>query len=421
MEAPTQKERPRWFHEARFGIFIHWGLYSLLGRGEWVMLVERIPREEYEKLAERFNPQNFDAESWVNLAKQAGARYMVLTTRHHDGFCLFNSRVSDFTSMKRGAKRDFVKEYVEAASLAGMKIGFYYSLLDWRFPGYHNREKYPESFEALVDQAHSQIRELMTQYGRIDYLFYDGEWIPGVKFNRTLIKQEESSEIAKLWRARELNTMVRKLQPHIIINNRSGLLEDVDTPEQWVVPSSRGRAWESCMTIGDPCGWGWIKHNPNMKPVTQLIQYLVQAASGEGNYLLNIGPRPDGTVRSEEVERLLEIGRWLRVHGESIYGSERVPKGFGSNMLGLWTAKGNISYLHCFRWPGKTLPLSGVKNKVLSAQILTTQEEVKVDQKADGRLFLKNLPQYPPDPYATVIKLELEGKPEAYNYEGIPL
>ena len=415
-------ERMRWFHEARFGIFIHWGLYSLLGRGEWVMLHERIPGEEYAKLAERFNPEKLDAQSWVDLASRSGAKYMVLTTRHHDGFCLFDSKVSEFTSVKTKARRDFVKEYVEATRRAGMKIGFYYSLLDWRFPGYHNREKYPESFEEMVKQAHSQVEELMTQYGKIDYLFYDGEWIPGIEFSRTMAKgQEDSPDIAKLWRSQELNVMVRKLQPQIIINNRSGLPEDVDTPEQYVAASSKGRAWESCMTIGDMQGWGYVKHNPNLKSTTRLIQYLVYAASGGGNYLLNIGPRPDGTIREEEVGRFLEIGKWIEHHGESLYGSGTLPEGFGQGMLGPWTARGNTVYLHVFRWPGEIAPAAGIKNKVISAHILATGQEVEVEQKSQGRLFIKGLPEEPPDRHDTVIKLELEGKPEAFNYEGIPL
>ncbi len=414
-------EKMRWFHEARFGIFIHWGLYSLLGRGEWVMLHERIPKEEYAELAQEFNPERFDAQSWVDLARRAGAKYMVLTTRHHDGFCLFDSKVSEFTSVKTKARRDFVKEYVEAAGRAGMKIGFYYSLLDWRFPGYHNRKKYPESFEEMVKQVHSQVKELMTQYGKIDYLFYDGEWIPAVKFNRTLVEQGDSPNIAKLWRSQELNAMVRELQPQIIINNRSGLPEDVDTPEQYVAASPKGRAWESCMTIGDRWGWGYIKHNPNFKSTTQLIQYLVEAVSGEGNYLLNIGPMPDGTIREEELKRLLRIGRWIELHGESIYGSERVPEGFGQGMLGPWTARGSTVYLHVFRWPGEIAPVAGIKNRVISAHILTIGEEVEIEQKPQGRLFIKGLPEEPPDRHDTVIKLELEGKPEAFNYEGIPL
>jgi len=392
----------KWFHEARFGIFVHWGLYSLLGRGEWVMHVERIPADEYAKLARKFNPKKFDADAWAALAKEAGARYMVLTTRHHDGFCLSDSSASDFTSVKSSAKRDFVAEYVEALRRAGLKIGFYYSLLDWRFPGYFDREAHPESAKALVEQAHAQVKELMTNYGKIDILWYDGGWVPGLT----------GEQIADFWRAKELNATVRKLQPHILINNRSGIPEDLDTPEQHVTASAPGRGWESCMTMGDSCGWGYVHNNPNFKTVPQLIQYLVTAAAGEGNYLLNVGPKPDGTIRKEEVERLRAIGRWLSVNGESIYGSDRCP--FGAGMLGLTTAKGNNAYLHVFRWPKQgELSIPGIKNKIKSATVLSTGQQARIETGSNCRTFLKGLPKMPPDPYDTVVKLVLDGKPEA--------
>lgn len=282
--------RMQWFHQARFGMFIHWGLYAIPARGEWVMYQERIPCEEYAPLAQQFNPERFDADSWVALAQEAGMKYMVLTTRHHDGFCLFDSQVSDFTAPRTAAKRDFVREYVDACRRAGMRIGFYYSLLDWRFPGYfEGPAKNPESFNAMVEQYHAQVRELMTNYGKIDVLWYDGGWIPGI----------DRGDIAKYWRSAELNAWVRSVQPDILINNRSGIEEDLDTPEQHVTASQPGRGWESCMTIGDSCGWGYIRNNPNRKSVTQLIQHLVEAARGEGNYLLNMGPKADGTIPAE--------------------------------------------------------------------------------------------------------------------------
>lgn len=417
-----KEERMRWWTEAKFGMVIHWGLYSIPGRGEWVRLVERIPEKEYAKLAESFNPpKSFTPEIWVKAAKDTGMKYIVFTTRHHDGFCLFDSKVSDFTSVKTAAKRDFVKEYVTACRKHGMGIGLYYSLLDWRFPGYFNRKKYPESFEAMVEQAHTQIRELMTNYGKIDILWYDGGWIPGTDVNK---------DTPILWRSKQLNRMVRKLQPQIILNNRAGIPEDIDTPEQNTTPSEPDRYWESCMTMGDFCGWGYIKNNPNMKPVTQLIQNLVSCASNGGNYLLNIGPKPDGSIRIEETVRLKEIGRWMKKNQEAIYGTERIPvsstwepTGFGfwgAGMLGMATAKGNNAYLHIFRWPGDTAVITGIGGKVLSAEILATGEKLKFKHK-DGKLTLTGLPGYPPDRYGTVIKLKLKSKPEPFNYTGIPL
>lgn len=397
----SYEERMQWFHEARFGMFIHWGLYSIPARGEWVMERERIPAEEYAVLAQQFNPVDFDAEDWVKLAKRAGMKYMVLTTRHHDGFCLFDSKVSDFTSVKTAAKRDIVAEYVEACRKHGMKIGFYYSWLDWRFPGYFNREKYPDSFKAMVEQAQAQIEELMTNYGKIDILWYDGHWIPGVPID----------QVAQLWGSKEVNRRVRQLQPHIIINNRSGIQEDIDTPEQHVTASEPGRGWESCMTIGDSCGWGYIAHNPNLKSVTQLIQYLVTAAAGEGNYLLNVGPRPDGSIQPEFEERLEAIGRWLEVNGESIYNSRRCP--FGAGIVGLTTAKGNKAYVHVFRWPGTELTVPGVGGSLQRAYILATGQELSFSFRSNGRLVLSGLPKLPPDPHDTVVVLEFDGTLQA--------
>ncbi len=403
---PSYEERMKWFHEARFGIFVHWGLYALLGRGEWVMNVEHIPADEYAKLAKKFNPSKFDADEWAALAKEAGAKYMVLTTRHHDGFCLFDSKVSDFTSVKTAAGRDFVAEYVKALRKAGLKVGFYYSWLDWRFPGYWDREAHPESAKAMVAQAQAQIKELMSNYGKIDILWYDGHWIPGL--------EGKDPELAEFWGSKKVNAMVRELQPHIIINNRCGIKEDIDTPEQHVTASEPGRGWESCMTMGDSCGWGYIHNNPNFKTVPQLIQYLVTAAAGEGNYLLNIGPKPDGSIRREEVDRLKAIGRWMRVNGESIYGSQRSKlrdgSPFGNGMIGMMTAKGNTHYLHVFRWPRQgEISLWGIDtDRIKSAAILGTDVKARIEKATNGRTLLKGLPRTPPDPWDTVVKLELK-------------
>ncbi len=408
----VKEKRLRWFHRARFGMFISWGLYSVLERGEWVMYGERIPRGEYAELANRFNPpKGFSPGSWIELAKEAGMKYVVLTTRHHEGFCLFDSKVSDFTSVKTASKRDFAAEYVKAARKAGLKVGFYYSLLDWRFPGYFNRKKYRKSAEAMIEQAHAQVRELMTNYGKIDYLFYDGEWVPGIELTRTLEKQGGSPQIAGFWRAGELNAMVRKCQPHIIINNRTGLDEDVDTPEHFTTASQKGRVWETCMTIGDQCGWGYIKNNPNLKTSAQLIQHLVTTAAGEGNFLLNIGPRPNGTVRKEERVRLKEIGRFLGVNGEAVYGSERCP--ILPGMAGATTAKGNVVYLHIFRWPGREVCVAGVANRVSSAKLLGSSSKLKISRANDGRLIISGLPESPPNVYDCVVAIKVKGKPRA--------
>ncbi|MBR7121533.1 MAG: alpha-L-fucosidase [Lentisphaeria bacterium] len=406
----TYEERMKWFNEARFGIYIHFGLYSLTGRGEWTMYSERIPAPEYAKLADSFLPAPGCAAEWVETAKAAGAKYMVLTTRHHEGFCLFDSKYSDFTSAKLGCKRDIVREYVEAARNAGLKVGLYYSLLDWRFPGYFEPEKYPESKKALVQQVFDQVRELMTNYGQIDLLEYDGAWDAKYQFKRP--------QWAEFWNSAELNAMVRELQPQIIINDRSGTDEDIETPEQ-VVRAGRQRMTESCMCIGDSCAWGYTRFNPNWKSAEQLLQHLIQAAQLGGNYLLNIGPAPDGSIRNEELERLQAVGRWLKDNEEAIRNSQSCdligasqPGIIDLNLQGPWTRKGHTGYWCIFRWPGKTATAVKVATPVKKVSLLATGREYPfVWDKNNGKLTVTGLPALPPDPLASVLKVEFEDIP----------
>ena len=402
------EERIKWFHKARLGIYVHFGLYSLTGRGEWTMYSERIPAKEYARLADDFLPEEGCVQEWVNAAKSAGANYIVLTTRHHEGFCLFDSKVSDFTSVKLGPRRDIVREFVDAARKAGLRVGLYYSLLDWRFPGYFEPEKYPQSREALVRQAHEQVRELMTNYGKIDLLEYDGGWDSKLKGKR--------DDWAAFWKAKELNAMVRSLQEGILINERAGTEEDIETPEQ-VVRSGKNKVSESCMCIGDSCAWGYTRFNPNWKTPEQLIQYLIAAAQCGGNYLLNIGPDPRGRIRNEELERLQALGAWLKVNGEAVYDSRSCPLIGAShpgtvdlNLQGPFTRKGNTAYWCIFRWPGKTATAIRVGTKVKRVTLLATGEEFPFEQSESGRLKIHDLPAFPPDSLCSVIKIEFEGE-----------
>jgi len=399
------EERLSWFHQARFGLFIHYGLYATAGRGEWVMFNERMPAAEYAEFTNSFNPAENCPRDWARVAVEAGMRYAVLTTRHHDGFSLFNSPVNDF-NIWNTKQRDIVKEFVEACREFGLKVGFYYSLLDWRFPGYFEPEKYPESAEKLVKQVHAEVEHLMSAYGRIDILWYDGGW---VDHGRTDIK-----EFANFWRSAELNQMVYDHQPHILINNRSGLKLDIDTPEQRVVASESGRAWESCMTIGDSAGWGWLRHNPNRKTLPTLLQNLVNCAANEGNYLINVGPRADGSFPFEDKERLQEMGRWLKKQGEGIYDSrycelydEREP----GAPLGRWTRQGNTAYLYIFRWPGQKTTVPLVDCSPLEITLLATGESVNFKHDNSGRLHLLNLPEEPPHPAVNVLRIKFPSTP----------
>ena len=412
------ENRLKWFHEARFGLYIHFGLYSIPGRGEWTMYSERIPAAEYARLADQFHPEPGCAKEWISAAAAAGAKYVVLTTRHHDGYCLFDSRCSDFTSVKRGPGRDLVREYVEAARAAGLRVGFYYSLLDWRFPGYFEPEKYPESCQALIAQAHEQVRELMTNYGKIDLLEYDGGWDSRLRTGRP--------QWAEFWRSAELNAMVRKLQPEILINDRSGTDEDLETPEQEVRPGSRGVS-ESCMCIGDSCAWGYTRFNPNWKTAEQLLQHLIQAAQGGGNFLLNVGPDPSGRIRSEELERLAALGTWLRENGEAVYNAFPCPL-IGSakpgtvdlNLQGPWTRKGSCGYWCMFRWPGAEAIAVRIKTPVKRVTLLKTGEEFPFEWDAQTqRLKIRGLPVFPPDALCSVLKVEFEGEPELGTEEDL--
>ena len=399
-KSPTAADRRlAWFHQSRFGMFIHWGLYSIPARGEWVMHQERIPHEEYAPLAERFRPVRFDPDAWVALAKEAGMKYVVFTTRHHDGFSLFDSQVSDFTSVKTAAGRDFVADFVRACRRHRMKIGFYYSLLDWRFPAYFaGPKKDPKGWERHVCYSHAQVRELCTNYGKIDLLWYDGGWVPWAKGDPALNHTPPTDP----WRAKQLNAAVRKLQPHILINNRAGTLEDFDTPEQHVAASAPGRAWESCLTMNDH--WGYCRADSNWKSTTQLLHALLQCASGGGNLLLNVGPQADGSLPAASVKHLRQIGAWTKRNGSSIYDCGRSPLGAGA--VGLTTAKGDAVFLHVLYWPGEDLCLPDAGGRVESASLLATGKPLRLETRGD-RLFLRGLPKTPPDHRDTVIVLEL--------------
>lgn len=396
MVEETRPHRIRWWQEARFGMFIHWGLYSQLGRHEWVMNRERIPIKEYEKLADSWHPKERPAREWAKLAKQAGMKYMVMTTKHHEGFCLWDTQQTDYNAVKRGPGRDLVREFVEACHEFGLKVGFYYSLMDWHHPDGALCAKDEKARRRFLDFTQGCVRELCTNYGKVDILWYDVAW--------PLRSPEE-------WESVKMNMMVRELQPDIIINNRSRLDEDFGTPEEHVTAEKPGRNWEACMTFNG--SWGYMPSAIDWRSVREVISMLRTAAGGQGNLLLNIGPKPDGSVPEEAYERLIPLGQWIEKNGEAMYGMmDRAEDTMEWMPTGQFTVKGNTAYFWCNRWPGKELVIGGLLCKVQKASFLATGEPIAFEQ-TENRLILKGLPETNPDKIAgvTVIKLECDSAP----------
>jgi len=393
-EVPDRERRMKWWHDAKFGMFIHWGLYSVLGRHEWVMENEGIPVTEYEQLAKRFNPKSNAARDWAKLARRAGQKYMVMTTKHHEGFCLFNTKTTDYCAPKQAAGRDLVKEYVEAARAEGLRVGFYYSLMDWHHPDGARCADDEAARRRFVDYIHAHIRELMTNYGKIDILWYDVSW----------------PLEAKGWESEKMNEMVFRLQPEIIVNNRNKLPGDFATPEQRIQAEEGGRAWESCMTMNG--SWGYQRSDDDWKTPKTVIRNLISCARDGGNYLLNIGPKPDGSIPDESIRILSTVGQWMDRNGQAIYATDRCqPR--RSNYAS-FTRKGNTLYAHVHFWPGDTVVVAGLMTKVKSASLLATGQRVTFAQD-DMRLVLTGLPEKALVDPITTIAIECETEPKQDN------
>jgi len=390
-EQNDHQRRMKWWHEAKFGMFIHWGLYSVLGRHEWVMEMEGIPVAEYEPLATQFKPKPNPARDWARLAKRAGMKYMVMTTKHHEGFCLFNTKTTDYCAPRQAAGRDLVKEFVDAARAEGLRVGFYYSLMDWRHPDGARCANDEAARKRFVDYIHTHIRELMTNYGKIDILWYDVSWPLD----------------AKGWESEKMNRMVFDLQPDIIVNNRNKLPGDFSTPEQRIEAAEAGKAWEACMTMND--SWGYHKSDDAWKTPKQIIRNLITCAHDGGNYLLNIGPRPDGSIPEESVSILTAVGQWMDKNGQSIYAAERCqPR---RCRFGSFSRRGNKLYLHVHFWPGQTVAVAGLMTKVKRATLLATGKELTFKQDA-YRVQFSGLPEKAPDDPISTLVIECEGEPD---------
>ncbi|MGC4050830.1 MAG: alpha-L-fucosidase [Paludibaculum sp.] len=418
----SAEERTRWFREAKFGMFIHWGAYSVIGRHEWIRTMAQIPQAEYDVFARQFNPVKFNADTWVDLARNAGAKYMVITSKHHDGFSIFRSPASDYDVEITPYAGDPLKQLAEAARKKDMRLGFYHSIMDWHHPDYRPRRswEYPKNFKEggnnnrYIDFMKSQLKELLTGYGDVAMIWFDGEW------EHTLAEAKRDDEVYDF---------IRGLQPNTLINDRlyerkPGNKADFGTPEQYVPatgfkdPSGKPILWEACVTINND-SWGYNKYETDFKTDRDLIRMLVEVVSKGGNLLLNVGPKPDGTIQDEFVTRLNAMGRWMKVNQESIYATTASPFERMS-FFGRATTKGNKLYLHVFDWPKDgTLRVAGLRNLVHSARLLADPSR-KIVARRDGDDVLLTLPGSAPDEVASVLELTLDGAPVAVPFANRP-
>jgi alpha-L-fucosidase len=407
---PTKEnlESRQWFQDAKFGIFVHWGVYSVLGRGEWVMQVEKIPIAEYEKLPPQFNPTGYDAAEWTALAKAAGARYITITSKHHDGFAMFDSKVSNYDIVERTPyKKDVLKALAAACRKDDLKLFFYHSQLDWHHPDYYPRGETgkdagrPESgnWNSYIAYMNAQLTELLTNYGEVGGIWFDGMW------------DKPDAD----WQLPGTYALIHRLQPKALVGSNHHHEpfpgEDFQMFEK-DLPGANTSGFnkagvsalplETCETING--AWGYNANDRNLKSTRQLVQYLARAAGNNANFLLNVGPRPDGTIQPDFVERLREMGGWLAKHGESIYGTRGGP--IGPRSWGVTTQKKNVVYVHVLDLKlGDRLwiPLTG---KVLGAKYLKDGSYAGYASMKDG-ILLDPIPAETMDPYDTVIAIEM--------------
>jgi len=421
----TRAARMAWWHQAKFGMFVHWGCYSVLGRGEQVLLRDFMPLSEYMEIANRFHPASDWADQVADQAVRAGARYVVLTTRHHDGYCLFRTHTDAFNAAETGPGRDLVAEYVQALRKRDLKVGFYYSIINWRWHAFWDPEGYAEELPKIVDEIHAQVRELLTHYGKIDILWYDvpqvpGGFTPGASGYQAKPVDPSSSDF---YRSAELNAMARRLQPHILINNRSGVPEDFGTPEQHITPEQGGRAWESCMTINYAPNWGNVLYSIADKTAGQILYNMIQAVRLGGNFLFNIGPDAKGQVTKRDREALDRIGKWMEKHGEAVYGTS--PEGIYPEanqgpcyQYGMFTCKSCIAYFVLFYYPGDYVVISKIGPDIKRAELMTTGAPLKVEPMRNARWRISGLPPSPPGDLAPVIKIEFAAPPYRLQFSG---
>ncbi len=393
MTIPFPENRGVWWDDARYGLFIHWGLYAVHGHGEWAMSREAVPWDSYRQHTEAFTASAYDPAAWATMAKAAGMRYAVLTTKHHEGFCLWDSPTCAFNAVKSAAKRDLLREFVDAFRAAGIKVGFYYSLGDWFHPDWERAVVHGDvaARRRFVAYTHALVEELMTCYGTIDILWYD-------------LPQGLTSD---QWRMVELNAKVRAWQPGILINNRGYTTEDFATPEQHAAASAKGRRWESCMTLNNH--WGYCPVDTAWKSPRSIASTLATCASGCGNLLLNVGPDPQGRIPERAGEILRDAGAWLARHEEAIRGTDRHDLFW--YVFGKVSVKGNSLYCFVEQWYGEgTFVVGGLTNRVLKATLVGSGANLPFVQ--NGRQTIVEVPRERPDPVLPVIRLDLDGVPD---------
>jgi alpha-L-fucosidase len=410
-----------WFTNDRFGMFIHWGLYALPARHEWVKKREQITTEDYQKYFDHFDPDLYDPKLWAADARAAGMKYAVITSKHHEGFCLWDSQLTDYKVTNTPIGRDLLKEWVEAFRAEGLKVGFYHSVIDWHHPDFVVDGIHPQSEDQAFreqekgrDQAkyteylHGQTRELLTNYGKIDILWYD---FTGPEKNR------------ESWDSEALVKVARELQPDIILNDRIDYPESADfvTPEQYQpkeTPTRNGQkvVWEACQTLNG--SWGYDRDNLDWKSPELLVKMLVDSVAKGGNVLLNVGPTGRGEFDSRARASLAELGEWTRLHGRSIYGAG--PCEFEAPVDCRFTQRGNRLYLHIFSWPFQTIHLPGFAGKVEYAQLLNDASEIRMREgdphavaqnttaTGDGDELVLTVPIQAPDVLVPVIELFLK-------------
>ncbi len=420
-----------WFVHDRFGLFIHWGLYAQAARHEWVKHNERITNEEYDRrYFARFDPDLYDPRQWAAVAAAAGMKYFVVTTKHHEGFCLWDSKWTDYTAPNTPAGRDLLAPMVRAFRSEGMKVGFYYSLIDWHHPQYvldphlgpyrdhPDRQKMNKGRDQAryVQYLHRQVQELLTGYGKVDIMWLDFSYP----------KPDGSGKGRDDWQSEKLLKLIRRLQPGILVNDRLDLADvpggwDFKTPEQfqpreWPTVNGQRVVWEACQTFSG--SWGYHRDEASWRSTDELIRTLIDCVSKGGNLLLNVGPTARGEFDGRAMDRLAGIGRWMRYHGRSIYGCTQAPEDIPPrpDCRLTWNPDTRRLYVHIFAWPYKNLHLEGLAGKVLYAQLLHDASEVGMErnQRESSRqggkrnLLTLSLPQAKPDQSVPVLELFLK-------------